>query len=35
MIEEAIQDRILNSTSMKDLYDAGVHFGHQKKSLES
>ena len=30
MVEEAVQDRILNSTSMKDLYDAGVHFGHQK-----
>ena len=30
MVEEAIQDRVVNSTSMKDLYDAGVHFGHQK-----
>ncbi len=30
MVQEAIQDRVVNSTSMRDLYDAGVHFGHQK-----
>ena len=33
MVEEAIQDRFVNSTSMKDLYYAGVHFGHQKSHL--